>query len=645
MEIKDLPNLIRTNNYYNVSSFIKNYEDTLQKLFKSQNNNNNTTNLLKDDKIFLWEINEEKNKDLFAKFAQFKPDDFELKINTYDKIMITGPYIRNCLINIDNSIKETKEKDKKNKLVIRKEIYLYNCGDEKWNDIVDDIDKYMEKDNEYIYETKDKKICLIKKKYKSCSQILLQHEYIKRIGWQKGSFYVSSMFMIEFQKHKTLLTSNFYDPILNIPYDPLSIYLIEEKNQKNPIKIIEMVDFDELIKLSDKAILKIYNSKTLIELCFDKYVKEKHIILNENLEKMIIYLLNYKFKRDPYFYAKYIKLYEKNEDLYNLICDNRVNIDIDINIDDVNSFECINNNILEYYIKNDMFNEFIDIITSFKIKINKNILSTIITYGSRNVIENMTNLYLQNEQFLDSYSFYYLLIMSENCEIIDFLIDKNIFDVEISVNFIKDIIEYGLSDIFIHLVEKDKSIISSSFGDNKNILHMIKEKNNYAQIINVILNLYPELLNICDKTGETPIIYHMKNKNLKIVEHFLKFEPDLTILDNMGNTCIHYLCKYDEPKLLKNILKKYPELINMPNMKSDYPIIICCKHSNEEMFYIMKNYGADLDVKDEYGNTIYHYICANSLCLNMNIKNVQNYFGSTPKDYCVLSQKYYNFTS
>ena len=48
MEIKDLPNLIRTNNYYNHISYIKNYEDTLQKVFKSQNN----SNLKNNDKIY-----------------------------------------------------------------------------------------------------------------------------------------------------------------------------------------------------------------------------------------------------------------------------------------------------------------------------------------------------------------------------------------------------------------------------------------------------------------------------------------------------------------------------------------------------------------------------------------------------------------
>ena len=57
----------------------------------------------------------------------------------------------------------------------------------------------------------------------------------------------------------------------------------------------------------------------------------------------------------------------------------------------------------------------------------------------------------------------------------------------------------------------------------------------------------------------------------------------------------------------------------------------------------MKSFEADLDVKDTYGNTVYHYICANSMCLDMVIKNIPNFFGLKPKDYCHLSPKYYHF--
>jgi hypothetical protein len=634
----NLPDLIRTNNYYNSISFIKNYEDTLQKIFKSQNN----SNLKNDEKIFLWEINKQVNFDLFENMIDFNYDDFGIYFNEEYKningIVAIGPYIRNCLVNIEIGDK------KKINASIRKEIYLFRYKDIKWKDLIQNIDEYTEKENEYLFEQDDKKICLIKKKYKSTSHILLQHDYIKRIGWENGSFYVSSMFLIEYQKHKSSIMSNFCDPILNIPYDPLEIFYLFEKT-KNPIKIIESIDVDELLKIPEKNIIKLYNSKTLIELCMDKYVKEQNIILLENLEKMIMYLMNFKLKRPAYLYAQSsnIKLYEKNNELYDFICDNGFKFenlnDLQIeqklnNINNINNIEDINNIIIDFFIKKDSPNDFIEYLMSIQQKINKNMLELLIKNNSKNIIKELII-----NKMIENYMIYYLVLMSGNIDMIEFMN----FDMDIAINFLKDIIINGVANSFNYLVENDNSVATTLFENNRNIFHMIKTKGEYEKIIEKMMMIHPELVNVCDSFGETPIIYHSKT-NPKIIETFFKYEEiDLTIVDNEGNTCLHHLCKFDEPKILKNILKKYPELINMPNSKSEYPILICCKNKLEEMFYVMKSLESDLDVKDSFGNTIYHYICANSMCLDMVIKNSPNFFGLTPRDYCYLSPKYYHF--
>lgn len=628
----NLPDLIRTNNYYKSISFTRNYEDTLQKIFKSQNN----SNLKNDEKIFLWEINKKINCDLFENMVEFNYDDFGINFaEEYKKlngIVAIGPYIRNCLINIDIGDK------KKINASIRKEIYLFRYKDIKWKDLIQDINNYTEKENEYVYEFDDRKIFLIKKKYKSTSHILLQHDYMKRIGWENGSFYVSSMFLIEYQKHKSAIMSKFCDPILNIPYDPLGIFYILEK-AKNPIKIIESIDVDELLKIPEKNIMKLYNSKTLIEICIDKYVKEENIVLLENLEKMIIYLLNFKFKRPAYLYAQCIKikLHEKNAELYDFICDKGVKFenlnDLQIN-HKLNDIEDINNAIIEFFIQKDNSNDFIDYLASIQQKINKNTLELIIKNNSKNIIKELII-----NKMVENYMSYYLILMTGNVDMIEYIN----FNMDIAINFLKDIIANGVAKSFNYLVENDNSVTTTLFENNKNIFHMVKIKGEYGKIIEKMMDFHPELVNICDSLGETPIIYHSKT-NPKIIENFLKYEEiDLTIVDNEGNTCLHHLCNFDEPKILKNILKKYPELINMPNSKSEYPILICCKNKLEEMFYVMKSLEADLDIKDTYGNTIYHYICANSMCLDMVVKNIPNFFGLTPKDYCHLSTKYYHF--
>ena len=43
-----MPNLIKTNQYYQIASAIKNYEDTLQKMFLNSKSENDMLDLLKD---------------------------------------------------------------------------------------------------------------------------------------------------------------------------------------------------------------------------------------------------------------------------------------------------------------------------------------------------------------------------------------------------------------------------------------------------------------------------------------------------------------------------------------------------------------------------------------------------------------------
>jgi hypothetical protein len=372
----------------------------------------------------------------------------------------------------------------------------------------------------------------------------------------------------------------------------------------------------------------------------DKYMKEENIVLLENLEKMIVYLLNFKFKRPAYLYAQStsIKLYQKNNDMYDFICEkgykfeNLQNLKIESKL---NNIEDINNTIIEFFIKEDSPTDFIDFLMSIQQKINKHALELIIKNNSKNIIKELIS-----SKIIENYMSYHLVLMTGNIKLIEFMD----FNMDTAINFLKDIIVNGVADSFFYLVENDNSVATTLFENNRNIFHMIKAKGDYDRIINKMMEMHPELVNVCDSFGETPIIYHSR-LNPKTIEKFLKYEDiiDLTILDNDGNTCLHHLCKFDEPKILKNILKKYPELINMPNSKSEYPILICCKNKLEEMFYVMKSLDADLDVRDTYGNTVYHYICANSMCLDMVIKNTQNFFGLTPKDYCILSPKYYHF--
>jgi hypothetical protein len=631
----DIPELIRTNKYYSNISSIINYENSLEKIFSSNVN----SQLVSNPYIFLWKINMTDNFDLFPNLKFFSFNDFGINLidSTVD-LVITGPYIRSHINYSKNSN-------------IRKEIYVYKMDSKKWKNIID-LKDFTDEYAEYILETENFKICLIKKVYKSPSHILLQDDFIKRICWINGNFFVSSMFLIEYQKHINLINTNFRDPIFKIPYDPLDYCVYPNKNILHPIKIIEQIDLNLLLKIRLKQFENLYEikvghvryseeKKTSIEYALEKYVKEDHPILKNELKQIIIYLLKIKYKRPIILYALYLKI-DFNDEIYKYLCDAPNKYEIIYNTDNiknitVENIEQINMIIIDHCIRNDNPLWLKDYVKYIGINISKEILNLIIKFKANNIIK-----YIIKNNLVSKNLIYYLVLNSQELDMIK-LIN---FDVDIAINYLKEIVSESLIRSFYFLYKVDESIINFPFENKQNLLHIIKfndlNKKNTQQLINLIYKLKYELINQVDEFNETPIIYHAKNNPLYF-DYFIDCEFDCTILDNDNNTFLHHLCKINIPHIIKKFIVKYPELLNIPNNKSETPIIISCINNLEDVFYVLKNMNANLDAKDLFGNTLYHYICKNSMCLSMMIENTKNNFGLTPSDYCQISPKYYNF--
>lgn len=641
----NIPELIKTGQYYQHKSTIKNYEDTLQKLLSNGKN----TEITNQPHSFIWKL----DKELFPDFNnKILTMGFEIFGEAFEKlgdnIVITGPLVRSCLINTtDVNYTDVNSKSKGKIVNLINELYFFRCGDEEWDEIFD-INIFSDKKTEYIYESNGIKITLVKKRFKHSAHVILQHDYLKRVGYCGGEIYGSSMFLLEIQKHFTLINSKFKDPILNIPYDPLKIYNIDNSDNLNPIKIIDSVDIEELSKLSKKSLTKLYSGKTCLELCLDKLVKLNHPVLISQLKQMIAYLgSNSKPKRPPYLYAKLLKIDTSYPEIYTYLKSIDSVYDIKDILSEFKSLDDINLLICDELALNDNVDEFLDFVSYSKLKINKNLINILVKNGSDRILEqiakNIAKKNLDNNCLSDNYLLYYLIFMSENFNLIDLIGEINL---DLAMNYLLDILEGGKIRSFYYLYEQDNSILGTLFESNKNLLHMVKinklNVSNSINLIELIIKLKPELLNMKDLNKETPVV-HQSKICPEIIKIFLEYEFDYTITDAEGNCFIHYLCMIDCPDILKLSLKRCPELIDMPNKRSETPLILCGINNLENMFYVLKGAGADVFAQDLYGNTVLHYICSNSMCLGMIIENKQNYFGLKPSDYCKVSEKYYNF--
>ena len=625
----NVPELIRTNKYYNMISTIKNYEDSLQKI----NDSSKKSNLTENPFIFLWPIKKDgANFDLFPNIKDLDLAEFDMELTeSIKELVITGPHVRSHINSTQN-------------YPIRKEIYIYNYGEHKWKDIIN-LEEFTEHKTEYVYENDKKKICLIKKSYRSPAHILLQHDHLKRVGWINGFYYVSSMFLIEYQKHINLYNESFRDPMFDFPYDPLNIYELVDKNNDSPFNVISSADvefvsktlmkkeYDILHEISPKSNIK----KTCLEYCLDKYNEEQHPMILGQLKQIIILLNQYKYHRPPFLYAKTLKFHENNKDIYGLL----VNAPNKHSVDDTSfvprTINDIDNHIIEQCISTDNVSNFISYIQHINKSIDKEIINVIINYNSTAILTEMVR-----KNMADEHLIYYAILMTQELDLFKLME----FNLDIALNYLKEILERSLIRSFYFLILEDETVINALFDDNQNILHQInipdKCVTNTRDLFSLITKIKPDLINLPDDFGETPIIYHSKH-NPQIVKILIESDFDPMLFDQEGNSFIHHLCKHDVPDIIKAAIRRYPELLNFPNVNLETPAIISCVNGNEDVFYTLKGLGADLSAQDKFGNTAYHYICRNKLCISMMIENKKNYFGLTPADYCQISQKYYNF--
>jgi hypothetical protein len=640
----DIIDIIRTkSNMAHIA--IRNYENSLEKMFSTQLE----SSLTNSPNIFIQEINSD-YLDIFPNQHVPNLESFFLlfnDVNELDNIVVTGPYIRSCLLY--NECEKTH-----NNKIIRNEIYVHKLTFKKWKELVD-ITQFENIKGEYVTYINNIKISLIKSTYKSLSHIIIQHDYLKRVGWYNNKFITSYMFLLELQKHSDLMEKGFMDPVLLVPYDPCQIYQSYDFDNTDLKILIDRVDFNQIIKLDESQITKIYGTKTCIELCIEKYINETNTIVIEELLKIFHHLIQFQCQRPPYLHACFEQLKHKSPELAQIILNiplqykylvKYINNDTYFNtLFDVDYF------IINCIIKEDKPNDLFRYCSYIKQRLTKTIIDKIIKHKSQKIINK-----LLEKNMLDKNLLYYIVLMSESTDLLQkyFIIpkdasdctvemqNKNEFDMSIIINYITEILKNGLYKIFKYMYNIDNSIITYISEDNQTVLHLISENGNYVDLINFIINNNPEILNFVNNNNETPLLYHSK-KNSNITNIILNYDNDPTICDIYGNTFIHNLCGMNFIKEIQKSCKKYPEIINLPNSSSETPILICCKNGFEDLYYIIKGYGGTLDVKDNYGNTPYHYMCSTGICIGTTIINSKNNFYKTPYDYCKLCPNFWNF--
>lgn len=220
---------------------------------------------------------------------------------------------------------------------------------------------------------------------------------------------------------------------------------------------------------------------------------------------------------------------------------------------------------------------------------------------------------------------------------------KDFYDVVFETEMIDLLNEQIMEENYIKEIVKDL-ILGNKY---LSLLYLIKSTKNFFDLsfekslffYKVDYKIYKLLL----KYGKLPkeIFHHVAESEncINVFDLLIQNGANINDTDKQGNTFLHSLVKNNN-KNTELILNNLEEIINNQNSMGETAIILAAKLGNEHLVELLKNYGADLNKKDELENTVYHYICANNILLGSNINESKNKAGLTPINYTIY-KKYY----
>jgi ankyrin repeat protein len=421
--------------------------------------------------------------------------------------------------------------------------------------------------------------------------------------------------------------------------------------------LINKKDVELFVDLTMYNIDTLKDGLTPIEYAIKLYKYEECDIISYQLKLIIHELFNkYKFLRSPGFYAYIIKLHEKDENMYDILTkndyklietiiqvkknDNNKNDNNDNNDNNLMTMSIheLNFKILEYYISIDDVETFYSYIKLYVKKIDTKLIQILYEKNPIKIITEGIK-----KKYFSLNNIYKIILFSQDLTYFDLIK----FDKNIAYNYIEDCVKKCLLRTFYYLFKQDNSILLFQDSNSNTVLHNITTNGNYHDMIKLLITLNSDILFIKNDDGLTPLIYHLKQKNYLIVEVILKnyTKPELfEQTDNQSNTILHLLSTSNSNiKLIKTFIYDNLELLDKVNNSNETAILISTKTNAEDIYFLLKSLNANVTICDDFGNTIYHYICLNSMVLGSVIENKSNIFGYTPEDYCDISLKYYAF--
>lgn len=459
--------------------------------------------------------------------------------------------------------------------------------------------------------------------------ILKQKNWFNKIGYSCGKVLISNSFLLEYLEKKKYI--NLFDSVLEKKY-----ILFKNDDKYCLHDFVVKYDFYGVLNIKQKNYEEIIDGMLPIERALMLYSKERNIKLKYELKNIITILANHHYLRPPFIYFNYLEI--DDDELKNIIHSiiNKIKIESDAS----ENYDKINKYIITNFIKSDNIDYFVEFVQTFKYTFDTDDHENILKYNSRNILK----LLIKNDLIYKSDALSCILLI-EALDMLEYLqIDKNDL-VEKSKSILKEIIHKNKYVTFYYLYKLNNDIINYKFDGNNTIVHSLS--NQSKDIIKLIFSLSNEISKSVNQYNQNILMTNI-DKNIDIIMILMQY-VNLLHSDNNNNNILHYIANNNRIDVLKYMLndKVYKEIIinciDQQNNKGETPIMLSTMTNNESLFYILYNLGANTNLNDENGNSIYHFICKNKMCIGFELKNQNNNFGFSPIDYANISSNYWKW--
>ncbi|AYV84606.1 MAG: ankyrin repeat protein [Hyperionvirus sp.] len=143
---------------------------------------------------------------------------------------------------------------------------------------------------------------------------------------------------------------------------------------------------------------------------------------------------------------------------------------------------------------------------------------------------------------------------------------------------------------------------------------------------------------------ERPLLFYVLDghvdKILRMMQFLRKYGGGENIegVDGFGDTWLHVVVNRGDVRVVRAILEGFSDksFLNKTNKKGMSILHLAAVGGNEELYLLLRLYGCDDMLRDELGNTVYHYIVMNKMFIGSVVWESENSYGFRPSYYTFL---------